>query len=215
MTEKLFTDFPPVSTQQWEEQILRDLKGADYEKKLVWKTLDGFKVRPYYRQEDLKHIPYLDTLPGVEPFLRGTRENNDWLIRQSFPVDGSLREVNARVLAALDRGVESIGFRLDAQQDLTLPEMEALLSGIVLSAVEISFEGISSDSPGILTTFLDYVRSAGTPPEQVRARFAFDPLGRCPVARRVFFREGSRSIESTGGSLQSVSANTCYRSLGI
>ena len=89
MTEKLFTDFPPVSTQQWEEQILRDLKGADYEKKLVWKTLDGFKVRPYYRQEDLKHIPYLDTLPGVEPFLRGTRENNDWLIRQSFPVDGS------------------------------------------------------------------------------------------------------------------------------
>ena len=177
MTEKLFTDFPPVSTQQWEEQILRDLKGADYEKKLVWKTLDGFKVRPYYRQEDLKHIPYLDTLPGVEPFLRGTRENNDWLIRQSFPVDGSLREVNARVLAALDRGVESIGFRLDAQQHLTLPEMEALLSGIVLSAVEISFEGISSDSPGILTTFLDYVRSAGTPPEQVRARFAFDPLG--------------------------------------
>ena len=53
MTEKLFTDFPPVSTQQWEEQILRDLKGADYEKKLVWKKLDGFKVSPYYhRKED-------------------------------------------------------------------------------------------------------------------------------------------------------------------
>ena len=36
--EKLFTEFPPVSTEQWEEVIKADLKGADYERKLVWKT---------------------------------------------------------------------------------------------------------------------------------------------------------------------------------
>ena len=35
--EKLFTEFPPVSTEQWEEVIKADLKGADYERKLVWK----------------------------------------------------------------------------------------------------------------------------------------------------------------------------------
>ena len=40
--EKLFTEFPPVSTEQWEEVIKADLKGADYERKLVWKTPEGF-----------------------------------------------------------------------------------------------------------------------------------------------------------------------------
>ena len=35
---KLFSEFPPVSTEKWEEVINKDLKGADYEKKLVWKT---------------------------------------------------------------------------------------------------------------------------------------------------------------------------------
>ena len=40
--EKLFTEFPPVSTEQWEAVITTDLKGADYERKLVWKTGEGF-----------------------------------------------------------------------------------------------------------------------------------------------------------------------------
>jgi methylmalonyl-CoA mutase len=54
--KKLFSEFPPVTTQQWEEQIMKDLKGADYEKKLIWKTNEGIAVKPYYTAEDLaKH----------------------------------------------------------------------------------------------------------------------------------------------------------------
>ena len=34
--EKLFSDFSPVSTEQWMEKVTADLKGADFEKKLVW-----------------------------------------------------------------------------------------------------------------------------------------------------------------------------------
>ena len=49
MAEKLFTEFPPVSKAAWEEVITKDLKGADYEKKLVWKNYDCFSVKPYYR----------------------------------------------------------------------------------------------------------------------------------------------------------------------
>ena len=52
--EKLFSQFPPVSTEQWEAVITADLKGADYQKKLVWRTTEGFNVRPYYRAEDLE-----------------------------------------------------------------------------------------------------------------------------------------------------------------
>ena len=52
--EKLFQDFPPISTDTWKEKIIQDLKGADYEKKLVWKTDEGFDVQPFYREEDLE-----------------------------------------------------------------------------------------------------------------------------------------------------------------
>lgn len=45
--------FPPISTAEWEAAISADLKGADYQKKLTWKSEDGIVVRPYYRSEDL------------------------------------------------------------------------------------------------------------------------------------------------------------------
>ncbi|MDR0541050.1 MAG: methylmalonyl-CoA mutase small subunit, partial [Dysgonamonadaceae bacterium] len=51
--KKLFSEFPPVSTEQWMEKIVADLKGADFEKKLVWKTNEGFNVNPFYRAEDI------------------------------------------------------------------------------------------------------------------------------------------------------------------
>jgi len=41
-------DFPPVSTETWEAAIAKDLKGGDYEKKLVWRTEEGLAIRPYY-----------------------------------------------------------------------------------------------------------------------------------------------------------------------
>ena len=57
---KLFAEFPEVTTKEWEEVIAKDLKGADYDKKLVWKTLEGFNVRPYYRAEDLATLEFDD-----------------------------------------------------------------------------------------------------------------------------------------------------------
>ena len=36
--EKLFSDFAAPSRQEWREKIEADLKGADYQKKMVWKS---------------------------------------------------------------------------------------------------------------------------------------------------------------------------------
>ncbi len=53
----LAADFPPVPTAAWEAAIRADLKGADYDKKLVWRTEEGLAVRPYYRSEDIAGMP--------------------------------------------------------------------------------------------------------------------------------------------------------------
>ena len=54
--EKLFDQFPPVSTQEWKEKVVADLKGADFDKKLVWRTNEGFNVNPMYRAEDIANL---------------------------------------------------------------------------------------------------------------------------------------------------------------
>ncbi len=51
-------EFPAVSTQQWEDKIREDLCGADYDKKLIWETQDHYRIRPYYRAEDLEGIDH-------------------------------------------------------------------------------------------------------------------------------------------------------------
>ena len=54
--EKLFGQFPPVSTAEWKEKVIADLKGADFDKKLVWRTNEGFNVQPMYRAEDIENL---------------------------------------------------------------------------------------------------------------------------------------------------------------
>ena len=67
--EKLFEQFPPISTKEWMDKITSDLKGADFSKKLVWKTDEGFEVKPFYRREDIEHIEHIDKFLSL--LLRG------------------------------------------------------------------------------------------------------------------------------------------------
>ena len=71
--EKLFTQFPPVSYDTWRAKVDADLKGVPFEKKLVWRTNEGFNVQPMYRREDIAELKTTDTLPGEFPYVRGTR----------------------------------------------------------------------------------------------------------------------------------------------
>ena len=87
MTEKkelLFDQFPPVSTEEWRAKVEADLKGAPFEKKLVWRTNEGFNVQPMYRAEDIAGLKTTDSLPGEFPYVRGTRTDNDWFARQDI-----------------------------------------------------------------------------------------------------------------------------------
>ena len=49
----MWEEFPSISTAEWETAVRADLKGADYDKKLLWRSDEGITVRPFYRAEDL------------------------------------------------------------------------------------------------------------------------------------------------------------------
>ena len=80
--EKLFDQFPPISTAEWKAKVEADLKGAPFDKKLVWRTNEGFNLQPMYRLEDIEDFKTTNSLPGEFPYVRGTRVENDWLTRQ-------------------------------------------------------------------------------------------------------------------------------------
>ncbi|MDR1681640.1 MAG: methylmalonyl-CoA mutase subunit beta [Prevotellaceae bacterium] len=162
MSEPLFSEFPPVSTEQWETVIQKDLKGADYAKKLIWKTPEGIPVRPYYRAEDL---------PKKAP-VQSSKENNNWLIRQDFDARQDLAEANRDALEALNRGVESIGF-LIPPEGLGEQELIALTKGIVWEATEVNFTGGARANPWFIRQIDRQNRAIG---DDVRGSVDFDPL---------------------------------------
>ena len=155
--EKLFSDFSPVSTDQWMEKVTADLKGADFEKKLVWKTSEGFNVKPFYRLEDLEGMKTIDSLPGEFPYLRGTKkDNNRWLVRQEIRVD-SPAEANAKALDILNKGVDALSFHVKAK-DLCPAYVEQLLEGIYAECVELNFSTCQGHVVELAQLLVDYFR---------------------------------------------------------
>ncbi|MCL2738928.1 MAG: methylmalonyl-CoA mutase subunit beta, partial [Bacteroidales bacterium] len=178
MSNQLFAEFPPVSTQQWEAVIEKDLKGADYHKRLVWKTDEGLSIPPYCRRENLKDIKYLDAIPGCFPYVRGARNNNDWLVRQSYCAHDNYKEANRQALDGIAKGVDSVGFCIDGSKACTLNDMELLLSGIDLKKVPVNFEGCHcSTALSYITGFTDYLQKHDIDERNVRCvLFDVDPL---------------------------------------
>lgn len=169
--KKLFEEFPPVTTKEWEEKIVKDLKGADYERKLVWKTNEGFNVRPYYRQEDLGKIEYLDSLPQEFPFVRGNnKEKNEWFIRQDIDAD-DLTKANKKAITLLEKGVTSFGFVVNRDKDFSESDIITLLKNLPLDTIEINFiTGCSALS--LIKALKGFVSQHG----EVNGSVTFDPL---------------------------------------
>lgn len=167
--KKLFSEFPPVSTSQWEEQITQDLKGADYEKKLVWNTDDGLKIKPYYRSEHLEELNHVESLPGKAPFVRGNKiDNNDWLIRQDIEMSEPLI-ANEVAVDAIAKGVEYIGFNV--KNIASAKDMKVLINGIDTSTIPVHFYH-AANYPEIFGYF-----SEAAVDKKAKGSLNFDPLG--------------------------------------
>lgn len=175
--EKLFEKFPPVSTEKWMEKITADLKGADFSKKLVWKTRDGLAVMPFYRQEDFAKLHHKTSLPGDYPYVRGTRiADNTWLVRQDITVR-DYGEANLKALEILMKGVTSLGFIIDNPDTINAANITMLLNGIHCESVELNFTS-AGKAMELLASLQSAMWTSGTDLKRVRASIAADPLGR-------------------------------------
>jgi len=156
---KLFEAFPPTSTEDWKSKIVADLKGADFDKKLVWRTNEGIAVQPFYRLEDVEKLSYLDVSPGQFPFTRGTCGcDNSWYIRQDVKVTNPA-EANKKALDILCKGVTSLGFSIEDSSKWTASDLATLLKDIHLPSIEVNFS-IGCGKTNLLQLFVDYVKAS-------------------------------------------------------
>ncbi len=180
--ENLFDQFPPVSYDQWRAKVEVDLKGADFNKKLVWRTNEGFNVEPVYRAEDIADLKTTDSLPGQFPYVRGTRTDNDWLTRQNIIAD-SPEQANEIALDVLNKGVNSLGFKVKAPADVAV-----LLKGITLSAVEINLSCCPSKAVAVAAELVKLVKAEGCE-DTFRGSVNYNPLRRQ-------FRHGVEGVDT-------------------
>ena len=175
--EKLFTEFQAPTKQEWLDKIEVDLKGADFQKRLVWRTNEGFNVQPFYRREDLKDLKAPDALPGEFPFVRGNKkDNNEWYVRQNIVVTDPA-EANKKALDILMKGVDSIGFKL-GHAELSAEFIETLLKDIRLDCVEVSYRACLRHAMQLADLLVAYIEKMGYDKAKSVGGLGFDPIER-------------------------------------
>jgi len=188
---KLFQEFPPVRTEQWEEVILKDLKGADYQKKLVWRTDEGFQVRPYYRAEDLENLDYLEALPNHFPYTRGFKtKDNHWNIVQEI-TEKDPKKANSIAVNALMKGANTVSFctkNVTSDQDLAV-----LLQNIDLEKNAVQFRCATSYL-ALMKWFVQYVNEQKLDKSKITGAIDFDAIIYA-LKKGKFYRDAASDLQ--------------------
>ncbi len=172
--QNLFEDFAPISTATWVEKIKTDLKGADYEKKLFWKSPEGIQIKPFYRAEDMEHLDYLNNMPDQFPFIRGTKKHNDHLVRQDIFVN-DIEKANKKALDIIMKGVTSLGFIFSDKYVAKVSDIERLMENIYADSVEVNFM-IGAGSHTVISVYEELVKKYNRAPKNIQGSVDFDPF---------------------------------------
>ena len=173
--ERLFSDFTAPSAQEWRDKIEVDLKGADYQKKMVWRTNEGFSMEPFYRKEDVEKLATVNALPGEFPYVRGNKAaDNEWYVRQDIKCDCP-KEANAKALDILNKGVTSLGFCIPSEK-VSAEYIDTLLEGIYVECVELNFQTCQCKSVELAEILVAYFEKKGADKAKVAGSISFDPL---------------------------------------
>ncbi len=155
--------FRPATLADWDKAAQKSAPGGDVNA-LNWVTPDGITVKPLYTAADTQDLPYANTLPGFEPYIRGPQATmyavRPWTIRQ-YAGFSTAEESNAfyrKALAAGGQGV-SVAFDLATHRgyDSDHPRVTGDVgkAGVAIDSVEdmkILFDGIPLDKVSVSMT---------------------------------------------------------------
>ena len=188
---------PPVDLDRWRAAV-KESSGHSVED-LVWETPEGIPVRPLYTADDLAGLDFLNTYPGVAPFLRGPYPtmyvNQPWTIRQ-YAGFSTAEESNAfyrRNLAAGQKGL-SVAFDLPTHRGYdsdhprvtgdvgmagvaidSIYDMRQLFDGIPLDRMSVSMTMNGAVLP-VLALYIVAAEEQGVPPEKLAGTIQNDIL---------------------------------------
>ena len=156
-------EFRPATLADWEQAAAKSIKGATLDS-LNWVTPDGITVKPLYTAADVQGLPYTNTLPGFEPFVRGPQATmyavRPWTIRQyaGFSTAEASNAFYKKALAAGGQGV-SVAFDLATHRgyDSDHPRVfgDVGKAGVAIDSVEdmkVLFDGIPLDKVSVSMT---------------------------------------------------------------
>ncbi len=138
MSKILFKEFSGVPAKQWRQKIQFDLKGEDYNEKLIYKSLDGINVKPFYNAEDISESS------TIHP-------PKNWNICEKIYV-ASTKKSNTTALQSLQKGAESLWFVIPSE----VISLEQLFRNLDLknTPIFLAFEFLSETFFESLKNFL-------------------------------------------------------------
>ncbi|MFB5196630.1 methylmalonyl-CoA mutase family protein [Neobacillus sp. KR4-4] len=192
---QLFENFSTPTFQQWREVAEKNLKGAKFEENLVTDTYEGIRLQPLYRHEDMGQYPFLSTLPGDFPYLRGTNvvgnQHEPWKVCQEVACSDP-EEFNQAVRNDLEKGQTMLHLVLDEMRWIDPLEQEKVnRRGVSIASLQHfhkAFQKINLEEvpiyvePGIsgfpfFASFMAYIIQQNQRPNRVRGCIGMDPIG--------------------------------------
>ncbi len=198
INEKLLTEFPASTAEEWREAAEKLLKGKPFDKVMTQQTPEGIRLEPIFRKEVLDALSATETLPGFDGYLRGTQaagyKNEPWEIAQELPY-GTASEFNAAARADLMRGQNSLNVILDIatlkglDPDTAkagevgacglslacLKDMEMAFDQILPEAISVHIRsGCAGLSVGAL--FFAWLKKQGVDLKKVKGSLGMDPV---------------------------------------
>ena len=166
--DSLFSEFPPITLEEWKNKIKADLKGRNTDK-LNWQVFDGFKVPPFFMRESLNSFRYLSQEPGYFPFIKNSK-SNDWLIRQEWMARDSESTIR-KIKKAVHSGTSEVCLDFSEKASFSSGNIENLLQILIPEKTGLVLKG-GYELLSILkktTSFLSKVK--------IHGGLDYDPLG--------------------------------------
>lgn len=155
MAKKFFEEFPESTKKNWEAQVIKDLKGKNFEETLIWNTPEGIPVQPYYSEEDLATLP----LKQIQQ-AQSTKKTPNW---QNRPIVKFSQEkpTNSLVLENLQSGADAVIIDFE-DADINGIDFVKLLDKVKLSDTPVYFQTLDNESLlGALRKYIHYQPKGG------------------------------------------------------